>query len=77
VSFDLVEHDRLASPRAQYFPEIVTRGGTVELPARGLYDVTLSAERVGAGAPEGIGITGIVLDPVASAAGRGGAIRKR
>lgn len=62
----VVEHERLKSPRAQYFPEIVTNAGTVTLPARGLYTVTLSAESVSPHAAEGIGVTGVCLRRVSA-----------
>jgi alpha-L-fucosidase len=63
LPFPLVEHGRLESPRAQYFPEIVSEAGEVGFPAPGIYELTLRASSVSKRAPEGIAVTGLELEP--------------
>ena len=63
LRFPLLEHGRLDSPRAQYFPEIVTRAGEIGIPGPGVYEVSLEAESVSGRVPEGIAVTGIRLEP--------------
>jgi alpha-L-fucosidase len=58
----LVKHGEVESPRAQYFPEIVTRAGRFDVPAPGIYTVELRAVRVSRGAPDGIGVSGVRLE---------------
>jgi alpha-L-fucosidase len=65
-SFPLAMHERVSSPRAQYFPEIVTHGGTVSLPSAGSYVAELRATKVSLRAVEGIGVSGVRLELIES-----------
>jgi alpha-L-fucosidase len=62
LSFPLNEHERLSTPRARYFPEILTRAGEIVVPEAGVFGVELRAERISRRAPEGIGVSGVRLE---------------
>jgi alpha-L-fucosidase len=62
LRFPVIAHGRTSSPRAQYFPEIETRAGTVRIRAPGVYTVELGAEKVSRLVPEGIGVSGVRLE---------------
>lgn len=62
VHFPLLPHENVASPRARYFPEVVTRAGTLRFPAAGIYAVELRADRVSRRAVEGIGVSGVRME---------------
>jgi alpha-L-fucosidase len=64
LRFALASHGKVSSPRAQYFPEIVTRAGTLVIPEPGTYTVEVRAEGVSRRVPEGIALSGVRLELV-------------
>ena len=53
------------TPRAQYFPEAITRFGTVVFKKPGVYKARLSADEISPKNPEGVLLTSIDLIPEA------------
>jgi alpha-L-fucosidase len=70
LTFSLVRNEDVSSPRAQYFPEILTHAGEIVLSAAGTVQVDLRAEKVSSSAAEGISVSGVRLKLVRSRSGR-------
>jgi len=56
--------EKVESPRAQYFPEIISHGGVADLDSQGLYTVAVRAEFIEPSAENGLAISGVRLSPV-------------
>ena len=57
-------HEKSTSPRAQYFPEIVTKLGKVSLTKPGTYELKLRAEDIDARSRTGLTVVSVDLIPV-------------
>jgi alpha-L-fucosidase len=64
LDFTLARHGAVESPRSRYFPEMSSRAGTVDLPAPGSYVIELCAVKASPSAADGIGVSGVRLEPV-------------
>ena len=59
----LLPDEKVSSPRAQYFPEIISHGEIVALDAQGLYDVKITPDFIEPTAENGLAISGVRLVP--------------
>ena len=66
LTFPLLRDEDVDSPRAQYFPEILTNAGELVIPSVGPCRMELRAQRVSPTAPAGIGISSVRLRLVRS-----------
>ncbi len=59
----LAPDEKVDSPRAQYFPEYVTRAGRVTIAKAGTHSLKLEATEIDAEAPDGLAVSGVRLVP--------------